>query len=87
MGTRVATTGAGVAVPSSALPRMTLKAGSRVFTVCVSEMATAAKDRFAATCPMACMLAGQKICMNSFLLIGCAQGTQPLGTAAFSADI
>lgn len=65
MGMRVATTGKGVALPISSRERTTLKAGSRVFTVWVSEMATAAKERLAATWPMACMLAGQKICWNS----------------------
>lgn len=68
IGTRVATTGAGVAVPISSRDRTTLKAGSSVFTVWVSEMATAAKERLAATWPMACMLAGQKIWANSFFV-------------------
>ena len=36
MGTRVPMTGQGVTVPSSVRDRMTLKAGSNVFTVCVS---------------------------------------------------
>lgn len=65
MGMRVATTGKGVAFPISSRESTTLKAGSKVFTVWVSEMATAAKERLAATWPMACMLAGQKICWNS----------------------
>ena len=72
MGMRVAMTGAGVPTPSSAWDSSTLKAGSRVFTVCVSEMATAANDRFAAMWPMACMLAGQKICWNSCLVSACS---------------
>lgn len=71
-GTRVATTGAGVEVPISSLESTTLKAGSSVFTVCVSEMATAAKERLAATWPMACMLAGQKIWRNSSFVRACA---------------
>jgi hypothetical protein len=53
------------------LLRMTLKAGSSVFTVCVREMATAAKLMFAAMCPMACMKAGPKILPNSSLLMAC----------------
>ena len=75
MGMSVAMTGAGVPTPSSAWDSSTLKAGSSVFTVCVSEMATAANDRFAATWPMACMLAGKKICWNSFFVSDCAQYT------------
>lgn len=71
MGMSVAMTGPGVPTPSSAWDSSTLKAGSRVFTVCVSEMATAANDRFAAMCPMACMLAGQKICWNSCFVSAC----------------
>ena len=49
MGTRVATTGAGVDVPKTSLDRMTLNTGSKVFTVCVKLMATAANDKLAAT--------------------------------------
>ena len=49
MGIRVATTGSGVAFPMSSRESTTLKAGSRVFTVWVSEIATAAKERLAAT--------------------------------------
>ncbi len=47
-----------------------LKAGSRVLTVCVREMATAAKERLAAMWPRACMDAGAKIIPNSFLVTG-----------------
>ena len=49
----------------------TLKAGSSVLTVCVSEMATAANDRLAATCPMACMDAGPAMAASSSLVMGC----------------
>lgn len=71
MGTRVASTGPGVFWPSSSLDSTTLKTGSIVFTVCVREIATAAKDRLAAMWPMACMEAGQKMLPNSALLMGC----------------
>ena len=71
MGTSVASTGAGVFCPKSSLESTTLKTGSIVLTVCVREMATAAKDRLAAMCPIACMEAGQKMLVNSALLIGC----------------
>ena len=72
MGMRVVTTGRGVLVPRKMRDRATLKAGSSVFTVCVREMATAAKDRLAATWPTACMAAGPKMVLNSSLLMGCA---------------
>ena len=49
MGSKEAITGRAVASPSTTLERMTLKAGSKVLTVCVSEMATAANERLAAT--------------------------------------
>ena len=49
MGTSEAMTGKGVAVPKIICERITLKAGSRVFTVWVREIATAAKDKLAAT--------------------------------------
>ena len=49
MGMRVVTTGRGVPTPKNSFDSSTLKAGSRVFTVCVREMATAAKDKLAAT--------------------------------------
>ena len=49
MGTRVPTTGRGVAWPRMTLDSTTLNTGSRVFTVCVRLIATAAKDRLAAT--------------------------------------
>ena len=52
----------------------TLKAGSRVLTVWVSEMATAAKDRLAAMCPNACMEAGPNRVLNSAPVIGCSIG-------------
>jgi len=71
MGMRVVTTGMGVPTPRTSLDSATLKAGSKVFTVCVSEMATAAKDRLAATWPIACIAAGPKIVLNSSLLMGC----------------
>jgi hypothetical protein len=71
MGTRDSTTGSGVAWPRMSCERITLKAGSRVFTVWVREMATAAKDTLAATWPMACMEAGPKILPNSSLVTGC----------------
>ena len=71
MGMRVETTGRGVPTPRKMRESSTLKAGSRVFTVCVSEMATAAKDRLAATWPTACMAAGPKMVLNSSLLMGC----------------
>ncbi len=73
MGTRVASTGPGVFWPSSSLERTTLKTGSMVLTVWVREMATAANDRLAAMCPMACMEAGQKMLVNSALLTGCSK--------------
>ena len=73
MGTSVASTGAGVFWPSRSLESTTLKTGSMVLTVCVREMATAAKDRLAAMWPIACMEAGQKMLPNSALLIGCRQ--------------
>lgn len=83
MGTRVASTGPGVFCPSRSLDRTTLKTGSMVFTVWVSEMATAAKDRLAAMWPMACMEAGQKMLQNSCLLMGCTQkaGISKFGSA------
>lgn len=70
MGTSVATTGSGVLTPSTSFDRRQLKAGSSVLTVCVSEIATAANDTLAAMWPMACMLAGPEIWINSFLVIG-----------------
>ena len=73
MGTRVAMTGAGVPTPSTSLDSATLKTGSSVFTVCVRLIATAAKERFAAMCPTACIAAGPKISPNSPLVIGCAR--------------
>lgn len=72
MGTSVAMTGAGVFWPSSSFESATLKTGSRVLTVCVREMATAANDRFAAMWPIACMEAGQKMLENSAFEIGCS---------------
>ncbi len=77
MGMRVATTGSGVSTPSTSLDSATLKTGSRVFTVCVRLMATAAKDRFAAMWPTACIAAGAKIVPNSPLVIGCARHAPP----------
>ena len=74
-------TGPGVPTPNSAWESSTLKAGSSVLTVCVNEMATAAKDRFAAMCPIACMLAGQKICWNSFFVSACAAAAHRGGSA------
>ena len=73
MGSRVATTGRGVGWPRTSLDSATLKAGSSVLTVCVRLMATAAKDRLAATCPTACMAAGPKIFVNSCFVTGCRQ--------------
>lgn len=70
IGTKVSATGAGVEEPSISLERTTLNAGSRVLTVWVSEMATAAKDRLDAMCPIACMEAGPRIFINSSLVIG-----------------
>jgi hypothetical protein len=70
MGSSVAMTGAGVLVPKKIFESKTLKAGSKVFTVCVREIATAANDRLAATCPMACIDAGRNRLTNSSLLIG-----------------
>lgn len=70
IGTKAAATGNGVASPKMSFERTTLKAGSIVFTVCVREIATAAKDRLAATCPIACMAAGGKIALNSDFVIG-----------------
>merc|ERR1719183_1555269 len=70
IGTRAPSTGSAVASPRISLARITLNAGSSVFTVCVKEMATAANDRLAATWPMACMAAGGKMSVNSFLVIG-----------------
>ena len=75
MGTSVAKTGAGVFCPKSSLDKTTLNTGSMVLTVCVKEMATAANDRLAAMCPMACMEAGQKMLVNSALLTGCKKNT------------
>lgn len=49
MGTRVPTTGRGVAWPRMTLDSTTLNTGSSVFTVWVRLIATAAKDRLAAT--------------------------------------
>lgn len=72
MGTRVPMTGRGVEVPKTSLDSATLKTGSRVFTVCVKLIATAAKDRLAATWPMACMAAGPAIFWNSALVMGCS---------------
>ena len=82
-GTRVPTTGRGVDCPRTNLERMTLKTGSKVLTVWVRLMATAAKDRLAATCPMACMAAGPAIFWNSDLVMGC-RGQYSLFTQAFS---
>ena len=73
IGTSVASTGPGVFCPSSSLESTTLNTGSMVFTVCVREIATAANDRLAAMCPRACMEAGQKMLVNSALLIGCKE--------------
>lgn len=71
IGTRVASTGGGVFCPRRSLDRTTLNTGSMVLTVWVREMATAAKDRLAAMWPIACMEAGQKMLLNSALLMGC----------------
>lgn len=76
IGRSVAITGAGVAVPRMSLDNATLKAGSSVLTVCVREIATAAKDRLAAMCPNACMAAGPNRVLNSALVIGCGKGHQ-----------
>ncbi len=74
-GTKVPMTGRGVDWPRISFDKTTLKTGSRVLTVCVRLMATAAKDRLAATCPMACMEAGPAIVWNSDLVIGYRQPT------------
>ena len=71
IGTSVARTGAGVFCPKRTLESATLKTGSSVLTVWVREMATAANDRLAAICPIACIDAGQKILPNSSFEIGC----------------
>lgn len=63
-------TGTDVDVPSTSLLMATLKTGSSVFTVCVSEMATAAKEMFAAMCPRPCIDAGKRIVLNSSFVIG-----------------
>lgn len=70
IGTRAPITGNGVASPRMTLASTTLNAGSKVFTVCVREIATAAKERFAATCPIACIAAGGKIAFISVPVIG-----------------
>ena len=70
IGNKAAATGNGVASPKMSLERTTLNAGSIVFTVCVREIATAAKERLAATCPIACIAAGGKIALNSDFVIG-----------------
>ena len=69
-GTSVMATGHGVGVPSTSLESTTLKAGSRVLTVCVREIATAANDKLAATWPIACIAAGPKSLENSSLVMG-----------------
>ena len=63
-------TGSGVGVPRIDHWSTALKAGSRVLTVCVSEMATAAKERFAAIWPKACMDAGPEIFFSSSPVMG-----------------
>ena len=70
IGTKAPMTGNGVASPRINLDKITLNAGSKVFTVCVREMATAAKDKLAATCPIACIAAGGKMALNSVAVIG-----------------
>ena len=74
MGTSDSSTGSGVASPRMTLDSTTLKAGSSVLTVCVSEMATAANEMLAATWPTACMAAGPKMFLNSCLVTGCEEG-------------
>ena len=69
-GSNDAITESGVAAPRISCDRTTLNRGSSVLTVCVSEIATAAKDRLAATWPNACMLAGPRIFFNSSLVMG-----------------
>ena len=71
MGTSDSTAGRGVDSPKMSFMSTTLKAGSSVLTVCVREMATAAKDRLAAMWPMACIEAGPKMVPNSFLVMIC----------------
>jgi hypothetical protein len=68
-------TGMGVASPRMTLESTTLNAGSRVLTVCVKLMATAANEMLAATWPMACMAAGPKMFLNSCLVTGCEGGS------------
>ena len=65
-------TGTGVAWPMMIHPNRQLNAGSRVFTVWVKEIATAAKDTLAAMWPMACIMAGPLIFLHSFPLMACA---------------
>lgn len=69
MGIRDSTAGSGVDCPRISCERTTLNAGSSVLTVCVSEMATAANERLAATWPMACIDAGPAIEPNSCLVM------------------
>lgn len=71
IGSRESIAGRGVASPRMSLARMTLNAGSSVLTVCVREIATAANDKFAAMCPIACIEAGPAMVANSFLVITC----------------
>ena len=66
MGIKERTAGRGVASPRMSFMSTTLKAGSSVLTVCVSEIATAANERLAAMWPIACIEAGPKIVPNSF---------------------
>eukprot|EP00983_Pelagomonas_calceolata_P098242 1158326-Pelagomonas_calceolata.AAC.3 len=73
MGMRASMAGKGVASPRISLDSSTLKAGSRVLTVWVREMATAAKDRLAAMWPRACMEAGPNSELNSCLETTCAE--------------
>ena len=73
MGMRVETTAGCVPWPRRMRDRATEKAGSSVLTVCVSEIATAAKERLAAMWPTACIEAGQKMRPNSSLVTICVK--------------
>jgi hypothetical protein len=69
MGIKDKTAGSGVDSPRRTFMSTTLNAGSRVLTVWVSEMATAANDKLAAMWPMACIEAGPKTVANSFFVM------------------
>ena len=75
IGTRDKTAGSGVASPRMSFASTTLKAGSRVLTVCVREMATAANDKLAAMWPIACIDAGPKMVPNSLAVTICNRHT------------